>query len=198
MRKGFLTILVGFILLSCGDGNVKILVDPDIQLAIDSTEIAEYMEARGYTDFETTDLGVRYIILNEGTGTDIDESDIVTFDYNGMLTNDSIFDTSIKAVGDSIRNVENIPDKFTSTFTSTKAYSPFTITYTSSGWTVNGQFVPGFSDGISTTLNKMNVGGHALVIMPSALGYGTASRGLLIPENSVLIFEFFPTEVTKQ
>lgn len=198
MKKGLFAIVTALILLSCGDGNVIIEVDPAIQLAEDSTIIAEYMEDKGYDDFKTTVSGVRYIILEEGSGLPIDESDIVTFDFIGKLTNDSIFDTSIKAIGDSIRNVENIPDKFSSSFAESRVYSSYEITYSASGWTINGQFVRGFSDGVSATFKEMNVGGHALIIMPSVLGYGTGSRGLLIPENAVLIFEFFPSEVTKQ
>ena len=198
MKKGLFAIVIAFVVLACGDGNVLIQVDPAIQLEEDSILIAEYMEDKGYNDFSTTVSGVRYIILEEGTGDAIDESDIVTFDFIGKLTNDSIFDTSIQAIGDSIRNVEDIPDRFATTFAESKIYLPFEITYAASGWTINGQFVRGFSDGISATFKEMKVGGHALVVMPSALGYGTGGRGLLIPPNSVLVFEFFPTAVTKQ
>ncbi|WP_436517930.1 FKBP-type peptidyl-prolyl cis-trans isomerase [Ekhidna sp. To15] len=198
MKKGLFVIIAALVLMACGDGNVVIQVDPSIQLEEDSTIIAEYMEDKGYDNFKTTTSGVRYIILEEGSGLPIDESDIVTFDYVGMLTNDSIFDTSIQAIGDSIRNVEDIPDKFSTTFSENKIYSPFTITYAASGWTINGQFVRGFSDGVSATFKELNVGGRALVAMPSELGYGAGTRGLIIPANAVLVFEFFPTEVTKQ
>ncbi len=198
MKKGLFAIVIALVVMACGDGNVVIQVDPAIQLAEDSTIIAEYMEDKGFDDFKTTVSGVRYIILEEGTGDPIDESDIVTFDFIGKLTNDSIFDTSIKAIGDSIRNVENIPDKFSSTFAENRVYAPFTITYAASGWTINGQFVRGFSDGVSAAFNEMNIDGHALIIMPSILGYGTGGRGLIIPPNAVLVFEFFPREIIKQ
>lgn len=198
MKNIFFALVLAAFIAACGDGNVVIQVDPAIQLEVDSAVIADYMEEKGYTDFVTTDLGVRYVILEEGTGTAIDESDIVTFDYIGVLTNDSIFDTSIKAIGDSIRNVENIPDKFTSTFTETRIYSPFTITYASSGWTIDGQFVAGFSNGVSATLREMNVGGRSLIVMPSSLAYGTTGSGLLIPANTVIAFEILPTDVIKQ
>ncbi|MEP1035585.1 FKBP-type peptidyl-prolyl cis-trans isomerase [Ekhidna sp.] len=197
MKKGLFTIVTALILLACGDGNVVVQVDPALQFTEDSITIAEYMEDKGYT-FETTSSGVRYVILEDGSGDPIDESDIVTFDYIGMLTNDSIFDTSIKAVGDSIRNVEDIPAKFTSTFTETRNYSPFTITYSFSGWTINGQFVQGFSDGVSASFREMNVDGRALIVMPSALAYGTSGSGLIIPPNTVIAFELLPTDVIKQ
>lgn len=198
MKKGLFVIAATLILLACGDGNVVVQVDPAIQLREDSILIAEYMEDKGFDNFETTEAGVRYVILEEGSGSPIDESDIVTFDYIGILTNDSIFDTSIKTIADSIRNVEDIPAKFTSTFTENRNYAPFTITYSASGWPINGQFVPGFSDGVSATFKEMNVGGRALIVMPSALGYGVTGTGLLIAPNTVIAFELLPTEVVKQ
>ena len=101
MKKGLYVIIGVFWLMACGDGNVFIATDPDIQLAEDSIIIKNYLEDRGFSNFETSEEGLRYVILEEGTGTPIDESDIVTFDYIGMLTNDTIFDTSVKTVGDS-------------------------------------------------------------------------------------------------
>ena len=194
--------------MACGDGNVFIATDPDIQLAEDSIIIKNYLEDRGFSNFETSEEGLRYVILEEGTGESIDESDIVTFDYIGMLTNDTIFDTSVKAVGDSIRahflvdsvgmSDKTIHEIFLISFTEGRVYDPFIVTYASSGWTVDGQFVPGFSEGIAVTFNQMNVGGRALIAMPSALGYATRPQGLLIPANSVLVFELRPTAVTKQ
>ena len=198
MNKGLFVLIATVLLTACGDGNVVVQVDPAIQLASDSVIIAEYMDGKGYDGYETTSAGVRYFIIKEGAGAAIDESDIVTFDFIGMLTNDSIFDTSIKTIGDSIRNVENIPDKFSAAFSENKTYSSFTITYASSGWTINGQFVAGFSNGVSVTFNKMNVGGKAVIAIPSALGYGASGSGLLIPPNAVIVFELLPTEITKQ
>ena len=187
-------------LLACGDGNVIIDPDPSIQRAEDIEVIEDYLIINGIVpdNVDTTESGVRYIIINEGTGTDIDESDVVTFNYTGKLTNDSIFDTSIQAVGDSIRNVENIPDRFVSAFDEDRVYNPFEITYTSSGWPITGQFIPGFIDGISSTFNKLNVGGSSLILIPSELAYSTSGFGSLIPPNSVLIFELYPISVIKQ
>ncbi len=208
MKKGLFIIVAIYLLMACGDGNVVITPDPDIQLAEDSIIINDYLIARGITDFETTELGVRYKILERGIGDTIDESDILSFGYIGMLTNDTIFDTSIKAVGDSIRahfleDSVGLADKsvhelFLGAFAEGRTYAPITITYSASGWTINGQFVQGFSDGVSVTMNKMRVGGRSLIVMPSALAYGTRPQGSFIPANSVLVFELRPLEVTKQ
>ncbi len=215
MKKGLFVIIGVLWLMACGDGNVFIATDPDIQLAEDSVLIKSFFEAKGLTDFETTERGVRYAILDEGVGEKISESDIVTFDYIGMLAEETIidgdtiiFDTSIKAVGDSIRahflvdsvgmEDKTIPELLLFTYTESRIYSPFIITYASSGWTVEGQFVPGFSDGITQTFNQMGIEGRALIAMPSSLAYGTFPQGSLIPANSVLVFELRPTSVIEQ
>ncbi|MEQ6167252.1 FKBP-type peptidyl-prolyl cis-trans isomerase [Ekhidna sp. MALMAid0563] len=208
MRKGFLAIVVGFILLACGDGNVVVQVDPDIQFEKDSIAIAEFMEDKGYDNYQFTSSGVSYIILDNGSGDPIDESDFVTFDYTGMLLSDTIFDTSVKSVGDSIRTHfledsvglvdKDLHEIFLATFSEERSYNPLKITYSSSGWTIEGQFINGFTDGVSATFHKMNVGGRAIIAIPSGLAYGTSGSGALIPPNTPIAFELMPVEVIKQ
>lgn len=48
-----------------------------------------------------------------------------------------------------------------------------------------GQVIPGWDEGIS----QMNVGGKALLVIPSKLGYGEQGAGQVIPPYSTLIFE---------
>ncbi|MEQ8626556.1 FKBP-type peptidyl-prolyl cis-trans isomerase [Ekhidna sp.] len=208
MKKGFLAIVVGFILLACGDGNVVVQIDPDIQLEKDSIAIAEYMNEKGYQNYLTTSSGVRYFIIEEGNGASIDESDFVTFDYTGMLLSDTIFDTSVKSIGDSIRTHfledsvgledKDIHEIFLATFSEDESYDPLKITYSASGWTIQGQFISGFTDGVSATFNKMNVGGKAIIAIPSALAYGSNGSGALIAPNTPIAFELMPIEITKQ
>lgn len=196
------------ILMACGDGNVLVTPDPAVQLETDSVIIAEYFEEKNITDYETSDGGVRYVILEEGDGEAIDESDIVSFLYNGMLLNDSIFDTNNQMVGDSIRNHfledsvgmtdKSIYDIYLATFTEDREYEPFIITYTASGWAISERFIIGFTEGVSETFNQMNIGGKSLIVIPSALGYGGNGSGFLIPPNTVIAFELTPTSVTKQ
>lgn len=208
MKKGFLAIVLGFILLACGDGNVVVQVDPDIQLEKDSIAIAEYMIEKGYENYQTTSSGVRYFIIETGDSTSIDESDFVTFDYTGMLLSDTIFDTSVESIGDSIRSHfladsvgladKSIHEIFLATFSEDESYNPIEITYAASGWTIQGQFINGFTDGISATFNKMKIGGKAVIAIPSALAYGASGSGALIPPNTPIAFELMPIEVTKQ
>ncbi|MEO1253851.1 MAG: FKBP-type peptidyl-prolyl cis-trans isomerase, partial [Bacteroidota bacterium] len=93
---------------------------------------------------------------------------------------------------------KSVHETFLNIYTEDRVYDPFSITYSFSGWTINGQFVPGFTDGLSKTFNQMKIGGRSLIVMPSILGYGTSPRGALIPANSVLVFELRPTAITKQ
>ncbi|MEM6734909.1 MAG: FKBP-type peptidyl-prolyl cis-trans isomerase [Bacteroidota bacterium] len=196
--------------MSCGDGNVTITTDPAIQAAEDSATIVNYLFDLGYEGDEVnvTESGVRYVILDTGNGDFIDESDIVTFDYIGKLLTDTIFDTSIQEIADSIRlavqedtvgvDASNVQLSLLNTFSESREFEPFEITYSASGWPIEGQFIAGFTDGVSATFNKMNINGSALIVIPSAEAYGTVGSGLLIPPNTVISFEFFPIEVIKQ
>ncbi|MEP1097720.1 MAG: FKBP-type peptidyl-prolyl cis-trans isomerase [Cyclobacteriaceae bacterium] len=185
-------------LISCGEGSVVIAVDPAIQRAADVAIIEEYLTSKGYdpSTVDTTESGVRYVILDEGqTAFDslsIDESDIVDFDYIGRLTDDKLFDTTI----------ESVTQEDTAIFTDNRVFIPILINYSSTGWTISGRFITGFTDGVSTTFNKVHVGGRILIILPSDIAYGGSaqfSNGIeTIPANSVITFELQLVRVTKQ
>lgn len=195
MRNSFLGVLIaGFALMACGDGDIREIVDPEVQRDVDVELIDEFLIENGFSEDQvgTTALGVRYIILDSGmTQFDsliIDESDIVDFDFIGRLTNDTLFDTSIRSVAEG-----------TSVFTEARIYRPFTINYTSTGWAISGNFLTGFSDGITNTFDKMNIGGRSLIIIPSDLAYGLAPPfGSNIPQNAILTFELLPVGIRKQ
>ncbi len=185
-------------LISCGEGTVVVIEDPSVQRAIDIGIIDEYLTAKGYdpATVDTTESGVRYIIINEGQTADenlsIDESDIVDFDYIGRLTTDKLFDTSI----------ESISEEDTAIFSSAKVFQPIRINYSTTGWTLGGSFIAGFSQGITATFDKVHVGGKVLIVFPSDLGYGAipqfGNEVETIPANSVVTFELFPVRVIKQ
>lgn len=184
------------LLVACGEGNVFTPADPVAQRAIDIETIEDFLLESGYVvdEVDTTDTGVRYIILDEGDGTEvIDESDFVDFNYIGRLTDGTLFDTSY----------ETLAMTDTVVFNELRDYEPFTVNYSASGWPIEGRFVNGFSDGITATFGDLHVGAHALIIFPSELGYRaipqTGTGGAeTIPANSVLVFELFPVAIEKQ
>ncbi|MFK7954305.1 MAG: FKBP-type peptidyl-prolyl cis-trans isomerase [Ekhidna sp.] len=198
------------LLISCGGAEVEPRADPDVQRALDIALIEDYIIENNFTGVDTTESGVRYIILDDGGRSEdiecgencIDESDEVRFRYTGMLLDGTIFDSSVQKVGDSLNQYykEN-PALFESDtiplFPDSKVYQASSITYTQSGWSVRG-FITGFSDGVSATFNKMNVGGTARIIIPSDLAYGASTPSYLIPRNAVLVFDLFPERVEKQ
>ena len=196
--------------MSCGDTNVIIQPDPAIQRTEDSIIIINHLFDLGYEENEigATVSGVRYVIVDSGNMESIDESDHVTFDYVGKLLNDTIFDTSIRDVADSIRmKVEqNITQGDTldvefallSSFSENRTFNAFQITYSSTGWPFPREFIRGFADGIAATFNKMKVGGSALIVIPSGEAYRETGSGFFIPGNTVIAFELYPTKVSKQ
>jgi len=204
------SIILLMILQSCGDGNVIVLENPSVQFKKDLAIITNYLADLGFEgdEIDTTKSGVRYVILDAGDpNLVIEESDIVSYHYIGRLANDTIFDTTIQEVADSIRakvNADTVGKKdltehylILDTFLETKKYDSIDFTYSKSGWTVT-QFIPGFKEGLIASFDGLGVGGGTLIAIPSSQGYGANATGLLIPANAVLIFELYPIAITKQ
>ncbi|WP_462247235.1 FKBP-type peptidyl-prolyl cis-trans isomerase [Ekhidna sp.] len=212
MKKGLFIIVFAWIIAACGDGNLQIEVDPNVQKNIDVGLIEDYLTERGFgeNDIDTTSTGVRYVILDRGTGAAISESDQVRYTYVGQFLSDTIFDTNIQSIADSIRlalveDSVGLADKsehelYLNQFSEDRVYDTFFITYSSSGWNFpSGRGVAdGFFNGIAETFNQLNVGGEVLLVLPSAEGYGEEGSGALIGPNEVLVFTLSPKEVEEQ
>ena len=211
MKNLFFSSLLSSIILgsSCVGGEIAEQIDPSIQITEDSVTIINYIEDLGFSNIDSAlASGVHYVILDSGDMEPIDESDIVTFDYIGKLLNDTIFDTSIEEVADSIRtSVEaNITEGDTldvefallNTFNEDRNYEPFEDVYSATGWTIRGDYINGFSDGLSASFRHLRVGGSVLIVIPSAEAYGSSGSGFLIEPNTVIAFELFPIAVIKQ
>ena len=195
---------------SCG-ADILAPTDPAIQAAEDSALIVNYIDDLGYSDIDSAlESGVHYVVLDSGAVDPIDESDIVVFDYIGKLLNDTIFDTSIQRIADSIRtSIEQDTlgtGEATSTqsallfaFSESKTYQPIEYTYSATGWTLGASgFLVGFTDGVSAALNKLKVGGSALIVLPSGQAYGGRNDIFLIPPNTVIAFELRVVSVESQ
>lgn len=107
----------------------------------------------------TTDSGLQYIILKEGTGDCPKKGKRATVHYTGWLEED----------GKTGRKFDSSVDRG----------EPFTITVGV------GQVIKGWDE----SLLGMKVGEKRRVVIPSSLGYGSHGVGGIIPPHATLIFE---------
>ncbi len=108
----------------------------------------------------TTDSGLKYQDLKEGTGDAAKAGDVVQVHYTGWLTTDGT--TKGKKFDSSLDRGE--PFKFK---------------------LGNGDVIKGWDEGVA----GMKVGGKRLLVIPPALGYGARGAGGDIPPNATLLFE---------
>jgi len=182
-----LTISVGLVMSCNNDIEVEPTVDTDAQWLEDIQIIEDYITANGYS-YDTTTNGVRYTILDSGSGNSVNPNDIVGFHYIGRLTTDTLFRTSVDTVlfnngaGDSSRS-----------------YPPIHYTYSTSGWNIPSiyssyyDFETGYREGVSKVIGLMKEGGHAKLMIPSGLAYQQFDPTTfgIIPPYSVLVFDIF-------
>lgn len=124
-----------------------------------------------------TDSGLQYVVTEEGKGDKPALGDTVVVNYTGMLTNGTVFDSSIKEVAaknglamDPMRTFE--PLRF------------------SIG---NQPVIQGWTEG----LQLFGKGTKATLIIPSALAYGDRPAGQKIPPYAPLVFEVELVDVIK-
>lgn len=172
------------VLMSCGEDPIIEPVDPEVQFDNDIASINDYLSEQGYDpeSVDTTASGVRYIILEEGSGASISYADIVDNYYVGRFTDKEIFDTNIDTV-----DINN------GTFDSLATYGPQRISHTETGWAIRGTYLNGYVDGVTAVYEQMNIGGKAEIIIPSSLAYGTGVATTSPFRDAVLVFEIYPT-----
>ena len=107
----------------------------------------------------TTDSGLKYQDLKEGTGDAAKAGDVVQVHYTGWLTTDG----TTKGT------------KFDSSIDHGKPF-PFKLGA--------GEVIKGWDEGVA----GMKVGGKRRLVIPPALGYGDQDKGD-IPPNSTLLFD---------
>lgn len=179
-------------IISCSSTDA-LIVNPDLiredsitQSGLDNDAIDEYIATNSLENVFTTESGVRYVFLKDGNGETPNLNDIVSIDYIGKFLTEEAFDAS---------NEQDAIDR--DVLVDGRTYSPLRFNLTRDGAALGG-FVAGFQEGVNKILletdndNKrlMTTGGRGLVLIPSAVGYGTAgtSNGT-IPANTVIAFE---------
>jgi hypothetical protein len=210
------------ILMACGPQFEEIF-DADEQLAIDIELIEDYIAAKGYTDYDTLDNDLRALVLDVGAGEPIEPLDIISFHYVGIFLNDTIFDTSIKQLaydqdlaniidttyqknddgsiklddeGNKLVSSINYTPGYFPIYFSTRNYTTTKTTHTTSGWATQQALagtVAGYPPAVNYALFNCNIGGRALVFLPSGQAYGdNRNPSFKRFRNRVLMFEIRP------
>ena len=138
------------------------------QLAKDEAEIDAYLKENGI-EAEKTEVGVRYVITQEGEGENAVSGQTASVNYSGYLLDGTYFDSSVKEVAQAkgLYNEAREP------------YQPYDVTIDQSS------VIRGWHD----ALKVMKKGSKATVYIPSSLAYGPQRRSAEIKENSILVFD---------
>lgn len=120
-----------------------------------------------------TPSGLKYKIIQNGTGVKPADGANVYINYAGYLEDGSLFDSSYE-------NVNKEFGKFDPMRAQQNGYQPFPFQYGK-----KDGLIPGFIEGLS----QLKFGDKAIVFIPAKLGYGERGAGSAIPPNSNIIFE---------
>ena len=137
------------------------------QLASDIAEIDGYLQIEGI-EAQATEEGLRYIILEQGTGPTAQVGQTVLVNYTGRMLSGAMFDSSVEA---DAREGDVYDER--------RTYEPLDFTLG------QGQVIEGWDLGIGL----MNVGAKARIFIPSPLAYGSRQRSEVITANAILVFD---------
>ncbi len=126
----------------------------------------------------TSDTGLQYKIIKNGTGVKPADGTQVGVSYAGYLEDGSLFDTNFESVAKEY-------GRYDATRAAQHGYDPFPFTAGS-----KSGLIPGFIE----ALEKMGFGDRLIAFIPSKLGYGERGAGGVIPPNANIIFEIEMTE----
>ena len=138
------------------------------QLAKDIVEIDNYLAANNIVA-EKTESGLRYVVMQPGSGENAVSGQTVKVNYTGYLLTGEFFDSSVKSVAQE-RGLYN-PQR--------EPYDPIEVTIDQTS------VIKGWHE----TLKLMNKGSKVKVFIPSPLAYGPRQRSEVIKPNAILVFE---------
>ena len=165
--------MMGWLVLVLAACEKEIGLTGQEQLATDIATIDAYLEDNNIQNVLTDPSGLRYVIKENGTGSKPNPGNRVKVDYTGRLITGAMFDTSVEA--DAIAG---------DIYNAARNYAPIDFTLGV------GQVISGWDIGIGLLNEKTK----ATLYIPSPLGYGVRSQGI-IPPNSILVFEVDLIEV---
>ena len=143
------------------------LSDKQEQMDIDIAAIDAYLKKNSIIA-ETTESGMRYVILEEGSGPKPQVGDQVQVNYTGNVLEGDYFDTS----------VEDKAKEF-GLHDPRRPYDPFEFILGTGG------VIHGWDEGIAL----LNKGSKARLYIPSPMAYGDQHRSEIIVANAILEFE---------
>ncbi|MFP4367236.1 MAG: FKBP-type peptidyl-prolyl cis-trans isomerase [Bacteroidales bacterium] len=157
----------GFFLISCEDNSSDLEKEKEMRL------LEQYLELNNI-QVEPESNGLYFIPRNEGSGITPLNDDWVIISYTGKLVNNTIFDST----DEEIARKENV-------YSSSVIYGDRRMDF-------NTFKVKGVYEG----LRLMKEGAEATLIIPSQLGYGSESSGI-VPPYSTLIYDIKLVKVIK-
>jgi cyclophilin family peptidyl-prolyl cis-trans isomerase len=119
-----------------------------------------------------TTSGLRYKIIQKGSGKKPAKGATVFMNYAGFLKDGTLFDSNMVDVAKAF-------GKFDKNRALQNGYTPSPYQMGSN------ELIPGFIEG----LEKMSFGDKAILYIPSEIGFGEQGAGNVIPPNAVTIFE---------
>ncbi len=145
----------------------RTLADSQEQMETDGAAIDAYL-IKNNIEAETTQNGLRYVIMEEGNGESPQVGDQVKVNYTGNVLEGEYFDTSVedKAVALGLHDPR-------------RPYIPFEF------FLGTGGVIHGWDEGIGL----LKKGSIARFYIPSPMGYGNQQRSEVIVPNSILEFE---------
>ena len=143
------------------------LAEKQEQMDADIAIIDAYLKKNNIAA-ETTESGMRYVILEEGNGPQPEAGDNVQVHYTGNVLEGGYFDSS-----------DEEKAKEYGLYDSRRPYGPFEFVLGTGG------VIHGWDEGIAL----LNQGSKARLYIPSPMAYGEAQRSEVIVANAILEFE---------
>ncbi|NNF35033.1 MAG: peptidylprolyl isomerase [Saprospiraceae bacterium] len=145
----------------------QILKMEDDQFAKDVQILDDYLSQENI-DAKVHESGLRYVIVEQGTGENAQNGQQVNVDYAGKLLNGALFDTSDEELA-----------KENGVYMQGRPYGPIDFQLGTRS------VIPGWDIGFGL----LNAGSKAVFYIPSKLAYGPRGSGPSIPPNSILVFD---------
>ncbi len=122
---------------------------------------------------ETLPSGLKMLYMNKSDGEKPKIGQVVMVNYAGYFADGKLFDSNLETI-------ETNHNKYNPAKKQRGLYNPAPMECSP-----KAQIIPGFREG----LLLMRVGDKIRFFIPSALGYGPAGRGNVIPPNADLVFD---------